>query len=330
MRRILSQLFGAAPAARTTPPPPGPPPPPPPCQPPPPGAASEGTERTWTSTDGLDLSARDYAPAAGPARLPVICLHGLTRNSRDFDGIAPAMAAAGRRVLALDVRGRGRSARDPNPSNYNPAVYAGDVAALMSEAGLARGIFLGTSMGGLIAMTLATLRPDLIAGAILNDIGPEIASEGLTRIGSYVGSAEPAATWAEAAQRTRAVNAVALPNLSDADWMTFARRTWREETPGRIVQDYDPAIAQAFAGAPAGSTQSSPDLWPLFMALAVNRPLLLIRGAQSDLLTAGTAGRMQALAPQMRRLDIEGVGHAPTLDEPQARSAILDYLKTAP
>jgi pimeloyl-ACP methyl ester carboxylesterase len=287
-------------------------------------------ERTWTSTDGVELSARDYAPAAGPARLPIVCLHGLTRNSRDFDGIAPAMAAAGRRVLALDVRGRGRSARDPNPSKYNPAVYAGDVAALMSEAGLARGIFLGTSMGGLITMTLATLRPDLIAGAILNDIGPEIATEGLTRIGGYVGAAEPAASWAEAAQRARAVNGLALPNLSDADWMTFARRTWREETPGEIVPDYDPAIAQAFAGAPAGSTQSSPDLWPLFMALAVNRPLLLIRGAQSDLLAAGTAGRMQALAPQMRRVDIEGVGHAPTLDEPEARSAILDYLKTAP
>lgn len=329
MRRILSQMFGAAPAARTTAPPP------PPSRPssrpsPSPGAASEGAERTWTSADGLDLSARDYAPAAGPARLPVICLHGLTRNSRDFDGVAPAMAAAGRRVLALDVRGRGRSARDPNSSNYNPAVYAGDVAALMTEAGLARGIFLGTSMGGLIAMTLATMRPDLIAGAILNDIGPEIATEGLTRIGGYVGAAEPAATWAEAAQRARAVNGVALPNLTDADWMTFARRTWREVEPGRIIPDYDPAIAQAFAGAPAGSTQSSPDLWPLFMALAVNRPLLLIRGAKSDLLTAGTAGRMQALAPQMRRLDIEGVGHAPTLDEPVARSAILDFLKTAP
>ncbi|MDP1618257.1 alpha/beta fold hydrolase [Phenylobacterium sp.] len=329
MRRMLSLMFGATPAPRPAGQPPDPPSgrsSPPPAS----GPASEGVERTWTSTDGLELSARDYAPAAGPARLPVICLHGLTRNSRDFDGVAPAMAAAGRRVLALDVRGRGRSAHDPNPSNYNPAVYAGDVAALMTEAGIARGIFLGTSMGGLIAMTLATLRPDLIAGAILNDIGPEIATEGLTRIGSYVGAAEPAASWAEAAQRSRAVNGVALPNLSDAGWMTFARRTWREIEPGRIVPDYDPAIAQAFAGAPAGSTQSSPDLWPLFMALAMNRPLLLIRGGQSDLLTTGTAGRMQALAPQMRRLDIDGVGHAPTLDEPEARSAILDFLKTAP
>ena len=158
MRRILSQMFGAqAPAAQAGP------------RPGPaaePDGAGRWVERTWASNDGLDLFARDYAPAAGPARLPVICLHGLTRNSRDFEGVAPAMAAAGRRVLALDVRGRGRSAYDPNPSNYNPAVYAGDVAALMSEAGLARGIILGTSMGGLIAMTLATLRPDLILSLI--------------------------------------------------------------------------------------------------------------------------------------------------------------------
>ncbi len=316
MRRFLARMFGppqapAAPAATQ------------------PTAEPAGhVERTWTSSDGLKLWARDYGGGAGPARLPVICLHGLTRNSRDFEDVAPAIAAAGRRVLAFDVRGRGRSAYDPNPTNYNPAVYAGDVASLMAEAGIARAIFLGTSMGGLITMTLATMRPDLIAGAILNDIGPEIATEGLTRIGSYVGSGEPAASWAEAAERTRAINGSAQPHLTDADWDRFARRTWREVEPGKLVLDYDPAIAQAFAAAPAGTP--SPDLWPLFMALAINRPILLVRGGASDLLAQGTAARMQAMAPQMRRVDIDGVGHAPTLDEPAARRAITDFLADAP
>jgi pimeloyl-ACP methyl ester carboxylesterase len=315
MRRLLAKFLGqtqdAAAPARAPP-------------------VADGAERTWVSSDGLTLWARDYGGASGPARLPVICIHGLTRNSRDFEDVAPAIAATGRRVLALDVRGRGHSAYDPNPTNYNPAVYAGDVAGLMGEAGIARAVFLGTSMGGLITMTLSTLRPDLIAGAILNDIGPEIATEGLTRIGSYVGSGGPAASWAEAAERTRAINGSAQPHLSEADWDRFARRTWREAEPGKLVLDYDPAIAQAFAAAPAGTPQSSPDLWPLFMALAINRPMLLVRGGASDLLAEGTAARMQALAPQMRRVDIEGVGHAPTLDEPAARQAIKAFLTDAP
>lgn len=315
MRRFLAQMFGPSPAPGSSHP----------TQPMP-----AEVERLWTSTDGLRLSARDYAGVGGPARLPVICIHGLTRNSRDFEDVAPAIAATGRRVLSLDVRGRGRSAYDPNPTNYNPAVYAGDVVALMHEAGLARAVFLGTSMGGLITTTLATLRPDLVAGAILNDIGPEIATEGLTRIGSYVGTGGPAASWTEAAERTAAINGSAHPQLTAADWERFARRGWREAAPGQVVLDYDPAIAQAFATAPTGAPQASPDLWPLFMALALNRPLLLVRGGASDLLAQSTADRMQTLAPHMRRVDIPGIGHAPTLDEPAARQAVLDFLADAP
>ena len=292
--------------------------------------APAGVARRWAAPDGLQLFARDHAGAAGEARLPVVCIHGLTRNSKDFEGVAPVIAAAGRRVLALDVRGRGQSARDPNVSNYNPAGYAGDVAARMGAAGISRAIFVGTSMGGIITMTLATMRPALIAGAVLNDIGAEIASEGLTRIAGYVGKVEPAATWAEAARCARAGNGEALPRLSDADWITFARRTWREEAPGRLMPDYDPAIAQGFSPLPPGQAQPSADLWPLFTALAMARPLLLIRGAASDLLSAATADRMQAAAPQMRRLVVAETGHAPTLDEPECRTAILDFLADAP
>lgn len=312
MANIFQRMFGGAAEARSEAP------------------APAGVARRWTSPDGLSLFSRDYAGAEGEARLPVVCLHGLTRNSKDFEGLAAAVAAAGRRVLALDMRGRGQSARDPNVSNYNPAVYAGDVAALLGAAGISRAIFVGTSMGGIITMTLSTLRPDLIAGAVLNDIGAEIAAEGLTRIAGYVGKVEPAATWTEAAMRARAVNGEALPRLSDAEWITFARRTWREEAPGRLTPDYDPAIAEAFSPLPPGQSQPSADLWPLFTALSVARPLLLIRGATSDLLKSATADRMQAAAPQMRRLEVADTGHAPTLDEPESRKAILDFLTDAP
>lgn len=291
----------------------------------------EIAERTWTSADGLTLFARDHAPAPGPARLPVICLHGLTRNSRDFEILAPHMASAGRRVLALDVRGRGRSDWDPNPLQYNPAVYAGDVATLMTEAGIAKALFVGTSMGGLITMTLAALRPDLVGGAVLNDVGPEVGAAGLARIGGYVGGAPSVSTWAEAQAYARSTNGSALPHLGDAGWNRFARRIFREDKAGALKLDYDPAISEVFKIAPTTApTAAPPDLWPLFAGLATGRPLLLIRGETSDILESATAERMAVLAPHMVRVDIPEVGHAPTLEEPLATAAIEGFLAEAP
>jgi len=139
-------------------------------------------ERRWKSSDGLDLFARDYAPGPGVARPPVIAIHGLTRNSADFEALAPLLAQSGRRVLAVDVRGRGLSDRAPDPMTYRPDVYAADVLALMDQAAIDRAVFVGTSMGGLITMTLTALRPKAVVAAILNDIGPEAAPEGLARI----------------------------------------------------------------------------------------------------------------------------------------------------
>jgi len=286
-------------------------------------------DRTWVSADGLNLYARDYWGAAGPARLPVICLHGLTRNSRDFEVVALKLAEqTGRRVLALDVRGRGRSDRDPNPVNYNPAVYAGDVIALMAEAGIAKAVFVGTSMGGLITMVLAMSRPDLIAGAVLNDVGPEVGAAGLARIAGYVGGGGSYATWEEAAAYIKSVNGSALPDLADADWMTFAKRTFREER-GRIVLDYDPAISNVFKTPPPADAPA-PNLWPLFTALAAGRPVMVVRGAQSDILEAETVTRMSAAAPHLRVVEIPGVGHAPTLEEPAALEGLVAFLNTSP
>jgi pimeloyl-ACP methyl ester carboxylesterase len=280
-------------------------------------------ERFWTSSDGLRLFARDYAGADGDARLPVICLHGLTRNSKDFEEVAPAIAAQGRRVLALDVRGRGRSDRDPNPANYHVGTYAADVSALTDALGIAQAVFVGTSMGGLITMTLAALMPAKVAAAILNDIGPELHPDGIVRIASYVGKPASIATWEDAAAYARSTNGAAFPHYADEDWLRFARRILKEED-GRPALDYDPAIASAVAPG------ALPDLWPLFTALAAGRPLALIRGGISDLITADIAERMRTAAPGMEVTDVPGVGHAPMLTEPEAVAAMRRFLGAVP
>jgi len=285
-------------------------------------------DRRWTSPDGLSLYARDYAAAAGPAKLPVIAIHGLTRNSADFGAIAPLIAQSGRRVLAVDVRGRGQSDRAPDPMTYQPQTYAHDVLALMDQAGIARAVFLGTSMGGLITMALAAIRSKVVAAAILNDIGPEVAKEGLTRIAAYSGRQVETPGWAEAAAYVKSINEVAFPHYTDADWDAFARRTFRIGTEGAPVLDYDPDIAVPIRA--AGAKALVPNLWPMFGRLAKARPVLLVRGETSDLLSEAIAAKMQKRAPKMDYVEVPGVGHAPMLDEPEAKAAIFPFLGEAP
>ena len=286
------------------------------------------TDRRWTSADGLSLYARDYAAAAGPARLPVIAIHGLTRNAADFETIAPLIAQTGRRVLAVDVRGRCRSDRAPDPMTYQPATYAHDVLALLDQAGMARAVFLGTSMGGLITMALAAIRSKVVAAAILNDIGPEVAKEGLMRIAAYAGKPVETPTWEAAAAHVKSINAVALPHYTDADWMAFAKRTFRIGTEGSPVLDYDPDIAVPIRA--AGAKALVPNLWPMFSRLAKGRPVLLVRGETSDLLSADIAAKMRKRAPKMDYVEVAGVGHAPMLDEPDAKAAIFPFLSKVP
>ena len=281
-------------------------------------------ERRWTSADGLSLYARDYAPASGPARLPVIAIHGLTRNSADFEVIAPLIAQSGRRVLAIDIRGRGRSDRAPDPMTYQPATYAQDVLALLNQTGIERAVFLGTSMGGLITMALAAIRSKVIAAAIVNDVGPEVAKEGLARIAAYSGQPVDTPTWADAAAYARKINADALPHYGDADWMAFARRTFVEGPEGAPILNYDPDIAVPIRA--AGAKALVPNLWPMFGRLARGRPVLLVRGQTSDLLSEKIAAKMRKRAPKMDYVEVPGVGHAPMLDEPEARAAIFPFL----
>jgi pimeloyl-ACP methyl ester carboxylesterase len=283
-------------------------------------------DRFWTSVDGLNLYARDYPGAAGPARLPVICIHGLTRNSRDFEEVAPWIAARGRRVLALDVRGRGRSDRDPNPMSYQIPVYAGDVVSLLMQAGIGRAVFVGTSMGGLITMALAATNPLAVAGAVLNDVGPELSPVGLGRIMSYVGEQKPIADWREAAEFAASINGVAFPGAGAEHWDAFARRIFRETESG-LALDYDPQITAPFKAAPTGP---APDLWPVFSGLANGRPTLLIRGGVSDLIDSEIANRMRAAAPTMAYAEVPEVGHAPMLTEPAALAALAAFLDRAP
>ena len=281
-------------------------------------------ERRWTSPDGLSLFARDYAPGPGVARPSVIAIHGLTRNSADFEAIAPLLAQSGRRVLAVDVRGRGLSDRAPDPMTYMPDVYARDVLALMEQAGIDKAVFVGTSMGGLITMALTTMRPKAVVAAILNDIGPEVAPEGLARIAAYSGQPVEIGSWADAADYAKRINSVAFPHYMDADWDAFARRIFRQQPDGEIALDYDPDIAVPIRA--AGAKALVPNLWPMFRRLAKKKPTLLVRGATSDLLSADIAARMKRAAPTMAYVEVPGIGHAPMLDEAEAKAPIFEFL----
>jgi pimeloyl-ACP methyl ester carboxylesterase len=282
------------------------------------------SEAFFDTVDGLKLYTRDYAPLLPQTGAPVICLHGLTRNARDFETVAPRIAALGRRVIVPDMRGRGRSAYDPDPAHYVPTVYAQDVLTLLDKLEIAEAVFVGTSMGGIITMVVSALAPSRIAAAVLNDVGPRLNTEGLTRIGAYVGRTPPAENWAQAVAAVRAVAGPAYPARGDdADfWDAFTRRLFREREDGKLVTDYDSNIALAFTDP---ETASPVDMSPLFQALA-GKPVLSVRGALSDLLSADGVAHMRRLKGDLETVEIDDVGHAPVLDEPAAWDAILDFL----
>ncbi len=282
-------------------------------------------ERIVATVDGLALYARDYPPLLPETGLPVICLHGLTRNSRDFEIIAPRIAALGRRVVAPDMRGRGKSANDPDPAHYVPTVYAQDVVKLMDALEIKKAVFIGTSMGGLITMALAAMAPDRVAASVLNDVGPKLNAQGLARIATYVGRTQPVGSWTEAAEAVRAITGAAYPERLDEEefWLAFARRTFREREDGQLETDYDPHIALAFAD--FDEDAPPPDLTPLFQALAA-KPMLSVRGAISDLFGADVVQAMRELKPDLETATVENIGHAPMLDEPEAWDAVLDFL----
>lgn len=279
------------------------------------------SEHFYTAPDGVKTYYRRYPASSGSDRLPVLCMHGLTRNSRDFEEVAPRIADQGRSVIAVDVRGRGRSDYDPNPENYAPAKYVEDMVGLLGSVGWKKVVALGTSMGGLMTMVMAAAHPGVVKAAAINDIGPVIDPKGLKRIQGYVGGGGPYDSWDDAAEAVRSINGVAFPNETDqAFWLAFARRICREED-GKVVLDYDPAISQ-----PVQSGEvAPPDLWPFFDALTPV-PLLLIRGALTDLLSMDTVEEMQRRCPHMTLAQVPNVGHAPLLTEAVAQDALDAFL----
>jgi pimeloyl-ACP methyl ester carboxylesterase len=280
-------------------------------------------ERYYTSGDGLRLYYRDYDPGA-TGRLPVLCLAGLTRNSRDFEHVALRLQRE-RRVLCADLRGRGRSQHDPNWRNYHPATYLADLTLLLADAGVERCVFFGTSLGGILAMLFNATQPQRVAAAILNDIGPEVDPSGLARIAAYVGRHPTARTWADAVRIVRATYEFALPGLSDEQWQDYARRSYTD-VDGAPHLDMDPMIGEAVRSAPGAA---APDLWPVFAALGPV-PTLVLRGATSDILARATLDRMQALKPDLVRVEVPNRGHVPLLDEPEAVAAIDAFLARVP
>jgi pimeloyl-ACP methyl ester carboxylesterase len=265
----------------------------------------------FTTPDGLSLAWSEEGEG-----MPLLCLPGLTRNAGDFDDLAAALGGRGR-LIRLTLRGRGASDRDPDPRNYSVPVEARDVIAFLDALGLARVVVIGTSRGGLIAMMIAAVAHDRVAGVLLNDVGPELAPEGLANIMSYLGVAPRSRTFEDAAAALRARMGARFPGLSDARWVELARR-WFDQGPEGLVLNYDPHIRDAFD---AAADQPAPDLWPLFDALA-GIPLAVVRGANSDLLTPETVAKMRTRRPDLIVAEVPDRGHVPFLDEPEALAAL--------
>ena len=262
--------------------------------------------------DRLRLHARVIGPGKVTA-LPVLALPGLTRTAQDFDVVARALAGDPqhpRRVVAVDYRGRGGSDFDQNPASYTVPIETTDVLALASAAGIPRAILLGTSRGGLISMVIAATRPELVAGIILNDIGPELEIEGLMKIKGYLAPPVTPRTWNEATHGLRRLFGSAFPALTDDDWMAWAHRAFREDADGKLARTYDPALARTFDA--ISREIPPPPLWELFDQIG-QVPLLSIRGKLSDLLSRDCVAEMQRRRPDMETWDVPQQGHAPLL-----------------
>jgi len=256
-----------------------------------------------------ESSSGDFAPV-------VLCMPGLTRNAKDFAEVADHLSTRCR-VICVEQRGRALSEWDSDPGRYQPITYVSDMMALLAHLGIDQVIALGTSLGGMMAIMMQAMHPGVFSAAIINDIGPEIDPVGLKRIQSYVGKNAPPANWEEAVEQVKKGNKGVFPEFSEQDWLEFARKLYRE-IDGVPTADYDPAISENLNQT---QDQAAPDLWPVFAAMA-NIPLLVIRGELSDILSEVTLGVMSQVHPDMTAVIVPSIGHAPMLNEQEARAAI--------
>lgn len=275
-----------------------------------------------TARDGTRLQFVEYKPYGVAPRPTVLCLTGVTRTSRDFSRLAPALAEKGHRVIALDYRGRGRSGRAADAESYTPTVYIDDIRNVLCALNLHRVVVIGTSLGGFLAMGMAIAMPTTLAGVVLNDSGPDLPTDGVARIVQYIADAGHYPDWDSAVAAVKSM----LPdlNLDDEGWRQAAEGCFKEQADGTIQADWDPRIA-----VPMQRPSVLPDLWPMFKALRPI-PCLAFRGELSSLLSEDCFRKMKETHPDLRQAVIAGRGHAPTLDEPESRSAIHDFLAALP
>jgi pimeloyl-ACP methyl ester carboxylesterase len=270
----------------------------------------------WWSNDGIRLHYRDYAGGTD-GRPPILCLPGLTRNARDFEALAERLAPEWR-VIAVEFRGRGESGYAKDPMTYVPLIYVQDVEALIRELRLTAFVSIGTSLGGLVTLLMAGAERGRLRGAVLNDVGPALEPEGLERIRGYVGRGGSWPTWLHAARSLAELNRHAYPGFTIEDWLAMAKRLYRLTPSGRITIDYDSRIAEPMR-LPGG--EAGIDLWPALEPLG-DVPVLILRGARSDVLAPATVERMVKALPLAEAVTVPDVGHAPLLTEPEAAAAI--------
>jgi len=282
------------------------------------------TARYTDSSDGISLYYRDYSPACGMAEagIPVLCLPGLTRSSKDFDALALRLSQR-HRVIAPDLRGRGESGYAADPMTYIPLQYVKDLKIVLADADVKRVAIIGTSLGGILAMTMAGMMRHMIAGVVMNDVGPEVDPKGIARIQGYVGKGGPVATWQDAIEATKTINQAAFPANTPEQWEIMARALYAERD-GQIVPNYDPNISRPFS---ADTAAPSPSMWPFFDSL-IDLPTLIIRGETSDILAKKTADEMLARHSGAEYMEVPGIGHAPTLTEAGVAERIERFLSS--
>ncbi|MEE4174792.1 MAG: alpha/beta hydrolase [Xanthomonadales bacterium] len=291
------------------------------------------TEHRYTAFDGLSLYYRVY----GEGENVVLCLPGLTRNCKDFEGIAGHLADRWR-VVTPDLRGRGESERDPNWKQYLPPTYVKDAWGLLDELGVERCAVIGTSLGGLMSMIMADQHPERLRGIVLNDVGPEVTPEALARISTYVGATPAQPDWATAARMAKKNYALAYPDAEEDFWLEQAKAAWREREDGMLEPAYDPAIGDALREALKSvklvkwmrrfglkrMKGLNLDPWDNFRAITM--PCLLLRGELSDVISPEIVQRMQAIKPDLEVVTVPRRGHVPTLTEPLALDALNRFL----
>jgi len=276
-----------------------------------------------TAQDGLRLHVREHGPRTASV-LPVVCLPGLARTVADFDALAPALADGPppRRVIAIDSRGRGQSDYDSNPENYNLAVELGDIVTVLTALEIGEAVFIGSSRGGLLTLLLGVAHPTAIAGAVLHDIGPVIEPKGLARIKSYVGKLPQPRNFGEGAEILRRLFDAQFPRLTGEQWLAAAQRTWKADN-GELVPTYDVKLGGTLAE--LDIERPLPAMWTEFDALS-RVPILVIRGANSDILSAATVRAMQVRHPTTESIEIADEGHVPLLDSPDLIRRVAEFV----